>query len=70
MGIIDWLPMSPLMGPPLPRFLGVMWPWLDASALPTSLSGESHYDNEEQWRWTDYTGRERVITVTRHAKRS
>lgn len=23
----DWFPMSPLVGPPLPRFLGLTWPW-------------------------------------------
>ena len=23
----DWFPMSPLKGPPLPRFLGIYWPW-------------------------------------------
>jgi hypothetical protein len=23
----DWLPMPPDMGPPLPRFLGIYWPW-------------------------------------------
>lgn len=23
----DWLPMPPDMGPPLPRFLGIRWPW-------------------------------------------
>jgi len=23
----NWLPMEPLLGPPLPRFLGIYWPW-------------------------------------------
>lgn len=23
----DWLPMWPNMGPPLPRFMGIYWPW-------------------------------------------
>lgn len=23
----NWTPMSPLKGPPLPRFLGIYWPW-------------------------------------------
>ncbi len=28
MGIFDWLPMPPNLGPPFPRFLGLYWPWL------------------------------------------
>lgn len=24
---VSWLPMPPAMGPPLPRFLGILWPW-------------------------------------------
>lgn len=28
MNIEDWLPLSPLQGPPLPRFLNVLWPWI------------------------------------------
>jgi len=27
--IEDLLPMSPNMGPPLPRFLGILWPWAE-----------------------------------------
>lgn len=23
----NWLPMEPAMGPPLPRFLNIFWPW-------------------------------------------
>lgn len=25
----DWLPASPLVGPPLPRFLNIFWPWYE-----------------------------------------
>lgn len=32
MGILDWLPMSPSLGPPFPRFLGVYWPWVQPTA--------------------------------------
>ncbi len=28
MGLADWLPQDPTLGPPLPRFLGIYWPWL------------------------------------------
>lgn len=24
----DWLPMSPLEGPPLPKWMGITWPWV------------------------------------------
>lgn len=27
MQLTDWLPMLPWEGPPLPRFLGIFWPW-------------------------------------------
>jgi hypothetical protein len=30
----DWLPMSPMEGPPLPRFLGINWPWYKEGAPP------------------------------------
>ncbi len=23
----DWLPISPLEGPPLPKWMGITWPW-------------------------------------------
>ena len=23
----EWLPMSPMEGPPLPRFFNILWPW-------------------------------------------
>jgi len=34
--IVDLLPMPPNLGPPLPRFLGIVWPWLQngGSFLP------------------------------------
>lgn len=25
----DWIPMMPQMGPPLPRMLGIYWPWYE-----------------------------------------
>jgi len=28
----DWLPMSPIEGPPFPRFLGIKWPWYKEGA--------------------------------------
>lgn len=35
MSLFDWLPLFPWEGLPLPRFLGVYWPW--AGQQPTSL---------------------------------
>ncbi|GAI66945.1 unnamed protein product [marine sediment metagenome] len=29
LNIEDFLPMSPMMGPPLPRFLVIYWPWYE-----------------------------------------
>ena len=84
MTIWDLLPQNPILGPPLPRFLSIFWPWLQQSAQPSeerrSLSllrnfqlppgpfSASTYDNEEEWSWVDYKNRERKITVKRHAK--
>ncbi|MBA7689877.1 hypothetical protein ES703_98396 [subsurface metagenome] len=37
MTLTDWLPLFPWEGPPLPRFLGIYWPRLQAeSLLPVS----------------------------------
>lgn len=36
--IADFLPMFPWEGPPLPRFLGIVWPWLQSGGgFPPSL---------------------------------
>lgn len=51
--IADLLPMPPNMGPPLPRFLGIVWPWLQSGggflpSLPQSFVSnvEASYENE------------------------
>ena len=31
----DWLPMSPMEGPPLPRFLVIYWPWYEEKPTET-----------------------------------
>lgn len=33
----DWWPMTPAMGPPLPRFLEVYWPWFAAEFRVSNL---------------------------------
>lgn len=38
--IADFLPQPPWLGPPLPRFLSIAWPWLQGgnqSSLPALL---------------------------------
>ena len=75
-GIADLLPMLPWEGPPLPRFLGIVWPRLQSGGdSPLSLlqpfvsNVEASYENEELIEWVDWRGRERKVKVTRKAKR-
>lgn len=30
----EWVPMSPLMGPPLPKWMDITWPWYKEVAPP------------------------------------
>jgi len=30
----DWFPMSPLIGPPLPKWMGLTWPWYKEEGPP------------------------------------
>ena len=75
-GIADFLPMPPNMGPPLPRFLGIVWPWqqggggfLPSLPHPFISNVEASYENEELIEWVDWRGRERKVKVTRKATR-
>ncbi|MBA7714185.1 hypothetical protein ES703_123202 [subsurface metagenome] len=34
LAIEDWMPMSPLIGPPLPRWMQVTWPWYKEEGPP------------------------------------
>ncbi len=38
MNIWDLLPQSPFLGPPLPRFLNLYWPWAQPASSATSTS--------------------------------
>ena len=40
-----WLPMPINMGPPLPRFLNIRWPWLQSTegGLPLLPLGKTNY---------------------------
>lgn len=35
MPVTDWIPESPLKGPPLPQFMNVLWPWVKGAPGPT-----------------------------------
>lgn len=74
--IVDLLPMPPNMGPPLPRFLRIVWPWLQSEggflpSLPQPFVSnvEASYENEELIEWLDWRGRERKVKITRKATR-
>lgn len=66
MEIADLLPMLPWEGPPLPRFLGVVWPQLPGREsglfLPTpeasNIATPGTYNNEETWdiEWEERPG--------------
>ena len=42
----DWLPMEPGMGPPLPRFLGLTWPWYKEEAPPGATIGIEIFNSQ------------------------
>ena len=37
--IEDWLPQEPSLGPPLPRYLGIYWPWYAPPGAEFRVSG-------------------------------
>ena len=83
-GLFSLLPMPFWLGPPLPAFLKIHWPWVGqdqsqsvaplnfikgiGEALPSLPKMATQYENTEQWTWVDYRGRERKITVHRNAR--
>jgi len=74
--IADLLPQPPWLGPPLPQFLGILWPWtqsgggfLPSLPHPFVSNVETSYENEELIEWDDWRGRERKVKITRKAKR-
>lgn len=47
MNIQDWLPPSPLQGPPLPRLFNIYWPWI-VEELPPEEAPPEEQPPEEQ----------------------
>jgi len=41
----NWIPMAPALGPPLPRFLGIYWPWYKGFSLSITNppTGSTHW---------------------------
>ena len=39
----DWLPMSLMMGPPLPAFLKIYWPWYKKEEVPPEVPPTGAY---------------------------
>lgn len=42
------LPMPPWLGPPLPRFIGLLWPWANGENGRRSQAPEILYQNAEE----------------------
>jgi len=39
----DWLPVSPLIGPPLPKWMGIIWPWHKEEEVPPEVPPTGAY---------------------------
>lgn len=49
----DWLPMMPNEGPPLPRILGIRWPWYKVTEIQLTAG----------WNEVTYTGDRRKAGI-------
>ena len=77
--IADWLPMPFWLGPPLPKCLGIVWPWLQSTesspflALPMPKTPAlTTYENIEEIELVDIDPEllmPRRIIVHRKSKR-
>ncbi len=57
----EWLPESPLTGPPLPKWLGITWPWLEPASPP---SGEAAAVVSLSFNAPVLEGQSATLTVT------
>ncbi len=51
MGLSDWLPQPPWLGPPLPIFLNILWPWVqggEQSSLQLFPSSSKYVTTSEE----------------------
>lgn len=53
----DWLPMEPDKGPPLPRVLGIYWPWYKLAEILLTAG----------WNEVTYTGDKKKAGVAMHS---
>lgn len=70
--LMDWLPLFPWEGPPVPRFTGLSWVKLGmANSAPALPMTAGNYTNKEEWdvEWNE-DGMPVKITVHRDAHRS
>ena len=47
--IENWLPMEPAMGPPLPRFLNILWPWYKPPEEIVTVALRNPPSEAENW---------------------
>jgi len=45
----NWLPMEPTMGPPLPRFLNILWPWYKPPEEKVTVALRNPPSDAENW---------------------
>jgi len=47
--IENWLPMEPALGPPLPRFLSIYWPWYKPPEEKVTVALRNPPSEAENW---------------------
>lgn len=66
MTLIDWLPLFPWEGPPLPRFLGIFWPRLqgtEQSSLPLLTSTPRYFTSVEDRASQPFVAEPKALTT-------
>jgi hypothetical protein len=66
MNIADFLPCFPWEGPPLPRFLGIFWPWLqgtEQSYQPLSTSTPRYITSVEDRASQPFVAEPKALTT-------
>jgi len=61
--VADWLPQPPWLGPPLPKFLNVLWPWLQSGEGSLRPRLSTNYISNIEEAGTDLISSQRPITT-------